>query len=350
MRALGLYIEALHERGIDNPQNRIAVVASAEGIPLVALLLKNSPLTDEDCTRIQDFADRMGFHVWALPGRSFDTMQSRYLRATASQRATFLAQAPLNLSPTSDDNPFYYNYYRWRNLGKNLGQIDVGHNLATGQIVLATILLVAIVSSVLLILLPLFVFRRHGLRTEGKWGFIAFFLGIGTGFMFIEISFIQKFVLFLGYPTYSLTVVLFSLLTYSGIGSLLSGRMRRPPEQRLLPLLACLTAVSLSYLAVLPPLFHAFLGSPFALRVFIASAVLVPLGLVMGMFFPSGIHIVRRANLNFVPWAWGINGCASVVATVLAVMLAMSYGFRVVTLLALASYLAGVLGMRASAT
>ncbi len=350
IRELALYVEALHERGIDDPQSRIAVLASAEAVPEVALLLKNSPITDQDGSRIQDFADRMGFQVWALPGRSFDTMHSHFLRATASDRAAALAQAPLNLSPTSDDNPFYYNYYRWRDLGKYRNQIDVGHTLATGQIVLAVILLVAIVSSVLLILLPLFAFQRQGLRTEGKWGFIAFFLGIGLGFMFIEISFVQKFVLFLGYPTYSLTVVLFSLLTYSGIGSLLTGRMRRPPEQRLLPLLACLSVVSLSYLVVLPPLFHAFLGSPFALRVFIASAVLMPLGLVMGMFFPSGIHIVRRGNVNFVPWAWGINGCASVVATVLAVILAMSYGFRVVTLIALASYLAAVLGMRASTT
>jgi hypothetical protein len=107
--------------------------------------------------------------------------------------------------------------------------------------------------------------------------------------------------------------------------------------------------VSVAHLVFLPIVFHAFLGSSFAMRAAIASAALVPLGLVMGMFFPSGIELVRRANPHFVPWAWAINGCASVVGTVLAVILAMSYGFRFVTVLALATYLVGVVGIRASA-
>lgn len=349
VRQLSLYLEALRERGIDDPENRIAVIASAEEGPQVSLLVKNGAFTAEETQRLQDFADRMGFHVWALPGKALDTVHSRYLRTPPDQRAAFLAEIPLILTATTDNNPFFFNFYQWRNLGKSLGEIDTGHTLATGQIILGAILVASIVASLGLILLPLFVFQRQGLHTEGKWGFIAFFVGIGLGFIFIEISFIQKFVLFLGYPTYSLTVVLFSLLTYSGVGSYLTGRMSLAPERRLLPLFAALAVVSLAYLVVLPPLFHAFLGSPFALRVVIASAVLIPLGLIMGMFFPSGIHIVRQANLSFVPWAWGINGCASVVGTVLAVILAMQYGFRFVTLLALLIYLVGVVGMRASA-
>jgi len=349
VRQLSLFMDALHQRGVDDPQDRIAVLASTEGVPQVVMVVKNSPFTPEDGRRLQDFADRMGFYVWALPGAELPTIHSRYIRTPASQRDAFLAQYPLNLTSTSDDNPFFFNFYQWRNLGKSLGEIDVGHTLATGQIVLGLILIFSILFSLGLILLPLFVFQRQALHTEGKWGLIAFFIGIGLGFIFIEISFIQKFVLFLGYPTYSLTVVLFSLLTYSGIGSFLTGRMTRPPEQRLAPLFAALAAVNLTYLVTLPPLFQAFLGAPFSVRVVIASAVLIPLGLVMGMFFPSGIQIVRRGNVNFVPWAWGINGCASVVGTVLSVMLAMSYGFRFVTFLALGAYLVGVLGLRASA-
>ena len=209
--------------------------------------------------------------------------------------------------------------------------------------------MLSIFFSALLILSPLYAFQRRGLRTQGAWGFMAFFVAIGLGFIFIEISFVQKFVLFLGYPTYSLTVVLFSLLAYSGIGSFLTGRMKAAPERRLLPLIASLATVSILDVIALPSLFHALLGAPFALRVIVASAVLMPLGLVMGMFFPTGIHIVRRANVDFVPWAWGVNGCASVVGTVLAVILAMQWGFRTVTMIALVIYLAGVLAMRASA-
>jgi hypothetical protein len=167
--------------------------------------------------------------------------------------------------------------------------------------------------------------------------------------MFIEISFVQKFVLFLGYPTYSLTVVLFSLLTSSGIGSFFTGRMTLAPERRLVPLLVVLAGISGLYLAALPALFQTFLGSPLAVRVVIASVALVPLGLVMGMFFPTGIQIVRRRHESFVPWAWGINGCASVVGTVLAVVLAMAFGFRAVTLFAIALYAVAVLGLRQGA-
>ncbi len=350
MRQLSLFLEALHERGIEDAEKRIAVIASPERVPQVSMLLKNSPFTRGEVDRLNDFAERMGFQVWALPGVPLETVHSRYLRTPRAARPAFLGQYPLIiLTPTNDDNPFFFNFYPWRYLGRSRAEVDAGHTLATGQIIMVLILLLAIVFSTLLVLLPLFVFQRRGLRTTGKWGFIVFFSAIGLGFVLIEISFIQKFVLFLGYPTYSLTVVLFSLLTYSGIGSFLTGRMRRPPEGRFLFLFAGLATVSVLYLAVLPTLFQAFLGSPFALRVLIASVALAPLGLVMGTFFPSGMQMAHRANVEFVPWAWGINGCASVVGTVLAVMVAMSYGFRAVTLLALATYLAGVLGIRASA-
>lgn len=349
LRQLSLFMKALEERGIDDPQNRVAVVTCCEGTPQVELLLKNGRFTAEESQKLQDFADRMGFTVWARPGVKLQRMHSEYLNMTPAQREQFLREAPLILSPTTDDNPFFFNFYRWKNLGKSLGEVDVGHTLATGQIILGLILLFSVFFSLVLILGPLVAFQRQGLRTAGKWGFVAFFAGIGLGFILIEISFIQKFVLFLGYPTYSLTVVLFSLLAWSGIGSFLTGRMKRAPEGRLPVMFAGLAAVSLAYLAGLPPLFHAFLGSPLAVRVVVASVVLVPLGLVMGMFFPSGIQIVRRANVAFVPWAWAINGCASVVGTVLAVILAMNYGFRFVTLVALAIYLVGVVGIRASA-
>lgn len=349
MRQLSLFLETLEQRGIQDPAQHIAVIASAEGVPQVSMLLKKSAFTREEVQRLQEFAEQMAFTVLALPGVSTDSIHSTYLRTPREERAAFLSKIPLILTPTTDDNPFFFNFYRWRNLGKSHSEIDVGHTLATGQVILALILVFSIALSVLLILVPLFAFQRQGLRTDGRWGFVLFFLAIGLGFIFIEISFIQKFVLFLGYPTYSLTVVLFSLLTYSGIGSFLTARMKRRPEDRFPLLFAGLTTVSVLYVFLLPSFFRAFLGSPFALRVLIASVVLAPLGLVMGMFFPSGIQIVRRTNVAFVPWAWGINGCASVVATVLAVILAMSYGFRFITFLALAIYLVGVLGIRASA-
>jgi hypothetical protein len=349
MRQLSLFIAALERRGIENPERHIAVLASAEVMPHVALVMRKTPFTADETERLRSFAKEMGFLPWALPGVRLETLHSRYVHGTPENRARQLARYPLILTPTTDDNPFFFNYYRWRNLLDNLDEVDVGHTLATGQIILSLILLFSVLLSAGLILGPLVVFQRKGLPIEGRWGLITFFAGIGLGFIFIEISFIQKFVLFLGYPTYSLTVVLFSLLTWSGIGSYLTGRMKLAPERRLLPLFGALAAVSALYLVLLPALLQAFLGSPFAVRVSIAAAALIPLGLAMGMFFPTGIQIVRRGNESFVPWAWGINGCASVVGTVLAVVLAMGFGFRAVTLLAVGIYLVAVLGLRSAA-
>jgi hypothetical protein len=349
MRQLSLFVAALRDRGVEDPASHVAVLASAEGSPQVALLLKSAPFTPEEDHRLGEFAGRLGFKIWALPGERLPTLHSRFLYMTDSERERFFKQAPLWLTPTTDDNPFFFNFYRWRSLGQRLDEVDVADTLATGQIVLGMLLVFSVIFSALLILLPLFVFQRRGLKVRGRWGFVAYFVALGLGFILLEISFIQKFVLFLGYPTYSLTVVLFSLLTFSGIGSVLTARMRSLPEQRLAFLFAALALVSTSYALGLPFLFQVFLGSSLAVRAAMSSLVLLPLGLILGMFFPSGIQLVRRADENFVPWAWGINGCASVVGTVLSVILAMSLGFRTVTFVSLGIYALGVVGMRVGA-
>jgi len=349
MRQLALVVAALEQRGVTNIDRHVAVLASAEGAPQVAILVRNEPFTPAEVERLRRFAEQMDFKAWALPGVPSATLHARFLRASPQQREALLAKYPLIVTATTDDDPFFFNFYRWRDLLRSLDQVDVGHTLATGQIILSLILGFSILLSAGLILAPLFAFRRKGLRTEGRFGLITFFLGIGLGFISIEISFIQKFVLFLGYPTYSLTVVLFSLLTSSGVGSYLTGRTTVAPVRRLLPLYGALAAISLLYVVLLPVLFRTFQGTALGVRIVIASALLVPLGLTMGTFFPTGIQIVRRVNESFVPWAWGINGCASVVGTVLSVILAIAFGFRAVSVLAVGVYGVAVLGLRSSA-
>jgi len=106
-----------------------------------------------------------------------------------------------------------------------------------------------------------------------------------------------------------------------------------------------LAVVALSYMVLLPPIFNYFLGSPKQVRIAISLALLFPLGLLLGVFFPAGIKIISAEDKRFVPWAWGINGCASVIGTVLSIIIAMSHGFSTVTVLAVFIYLIGVLAM-----
>jgi MFS family permease len=159
--------------------------------------------------------------------------------------------------------------------------------------------------------------------------------------MFIEISFVQSFVLFLGSPTHALSVTIFALLLFSSLGSLLSARVVARPERALRVLAALIVVLIALYVVALRRVFDAALHLDFPLRVAIAVVAQMPMGLTLGMFMPLGIACVARVDRRLVPWAWGINGVGSVAGTTLAVIIAMSFGFSRVAVLAALLYAAG---------
>ena len=177
---------------------------------------------------------------------------------------------------------------------------------------------------------------------------MLYFMAVGMGFMLFEISLIQRFVLFLGHPTYSLSVTLFSLLVFLGWGSYLSRRWVGRQHVALPVAVLAIAALALFYAKGLPIVQGWLLATPILVRAAVTAAVLAPLGLVMGLFFPIGIRIASSIHEDLVPWAWGINGCASVTAGVLAVVLAMSYGFTAVWTLSVLAYALGVIALLAT--
>ena len=142
----------------------------------------------------------------------------------------------------------------------------------------------------------------------------------------------QRFILFLGQPTYAFGVVLFALLLASGIGSVLSTRING------IAALLALVALALLYPLTLPWLFERTLGLPLAARVVITVLSVAPLGMLMGIPFPKGIAIVGHEAPELIPWVWGVNGCASVISSILSMILSISFGFSTVLLLASATY------------
>jgi hypothetical protein len=158
------------------------------------------------------------------------------------------------------------------------------------------------------------------------WALLTYFAGIGLGFMFVEISQMQRLLVFLGHPVYSLTTVMFTLLLSGGVGSYSTSAIGRPgafgsPLARWLSLL-CVVAVSG---AITPPAISAFQGVSTTLRILIAAALLSPLGLVMGMAFPIGMQIAGKRDRALTPWLWGINGAMSVWASVFSVAIALTF-------------------------
>jgi hypothetical protein len=256
-------------------------------------------------------------------------------------RQRILDEEWFNVEPTHDSNPFFYHIGKWSHLSPSKSALYNMPGSFMGQFVLLLMVAQSLVFGTLLILLPLMRGAREGLAAPRIASYLAYFLSLGIGFMFIEISSVQASVLFLGSPTYALSVTILALLLFLGIGSSLSGRFADRPERTLSRLmvaaaiLACINGVGLT------PLFNALLHLDLAWRIAIAVLVQLPIGLVLGMFMPLGVACVARENPRLVPWAWGINGVGSVIGTTLAVLLAMAAGFPAVSLTAALLYLAG---------
>jgi hypothetical protein len=219
---------------------------------------------------------------------------------------------------------------------------------ATGERMLMTLLAFAVLFAGVFLLLPLLFVRETWGRVPYKAAAAVYFAALGLGFMFFEVCLIQKLILFLGYPTYSLTVTLFSLLVFSGIGSLTSRRYAGHRNRALFALLAGIVVMTIFYQFGVAHLVDVFVAAPLGARVALAVLVLAPLGLCLGAFMPIGLSTVARLSEHgreYVAWAWAVNGFFSVVSSVLATILSMSFGFRVVLLLAALIYAIGVLAL-----
>jgi hypothetical protein len=166
------------------------------------------------------------------------------------------------------------------------------------------------------------------------------------GFMFIEITLIQKFILFLGHPVYSLSVVLSSLLVFAGIGSLYTVRLNQEHARKLVIIIGSLVTIVLVYSFLLTKLAYIFLGWTLICRFTISVLLLAPLGFLIGMPFPIGIRLADGVDPKLIPWLWGVNGCLSVVSSVLSVIIALSFGFSVVLRCAAIVYLLAMLAMQ----
>ena len=265
------------------------------------------------------------------------------MRAPESELPHVLADEFFQLRPISDDSPFFFHVLRW-------GQAFVDDRVewsnpgaVTGQVVLLMMLAQAVLLGGVLIALPLLRGARGNLSRLDTARFLIYFLGLGLGFLLIEISFVQKYVLLLGYPTYALSVTIFSLLVFAALGAALSRRGWRRPRRFLAALLLATVALVALEVLVQPWIGAALLGAPLAWRVAATALLQLPLGVALGMYFPTGIEMLRRREPALIPWAWAVNGVGSVAAAVLAVMLAMAIGFSGVALVAAGIYAIGTL-------
>jgi hypothetical protein len=190
--------------------------------------------------------------------------------------------------------------------------------------------------------------RAPGTATRGQGAVLGYFALVGLAFMIVEIALLQRFTLFLGHPSYSLIVILFSLLLSTSAGAYLSSKL---PLRRLgrAMLIAGATLAGLAAVGgfVLPAVLHALIGASLPVRAVLTVVLVAPSGLAMGMMVPSIVRILAEAGSPLVPWGWGVNGATSVIGTVIATVIAIYGGFTTTFLVGAVGYLgAGILGER----
>ena len=335
LRATVLMLEALRREGADRPERNVVVVLGRDIFNELfgTVLARREPWTQAELARIRRLASERGRGLAFAPDGPYYREWGDLARSE-SPRA-FCESYRLDVCAPTDDRPFFFNMRRVADIGEKQ---PPGYTYAVDPLlVLAVTLGILAVLCALAIVLPLVSAATERAPVTS----MVYFAAIGLGFLLLEIALIQRFVLFLGFPTYALSVVLFALLVFTGAGAL--GSTRFSDQRRMLLFALGAACVLLLLVAlVLPPVLRALIGLPFAARVGITVALLAPIGLLLGTAMPAGLSRLASVHPQAVPWAWGVNGVTSVVASVLAVVVAITLGFTAVTLLALLCYLVAV--------
>ena len=352
LKLLATAIEALDRRAIEDPGGRLALIRSWN---TSTLLVRNGKFSSEDIDAIREFSRTRSFDVAWHPGiqksevNRFNMLDETFVfeGATAllgENADNYLDRYKFHIRPATDDRPYFFHFFRWRSLPEVMQTRKAGGAglIEWGYLILVATLLQAVVIGLVLILLPLA--RRSGTWPRdiaGRFG--GYFLLLGLAFLFIEMSFIQKFILFLSHPLYSVAVVLSGFLVFAGLGSAYSVRLAQHARARdRSPVVLAVMAIAILaifYILLMPTLFRALVGLPDMAKVMISIALIAPLAFFMGIPFPLGLKQVAGLAPDFVAWAWGLNGFASVLGAVLATLLAIEFGFTLVIVVALVCYM-----------
>jgi spermidine synthase len=360
LRVVSVAMDALHRLGVADPARNFIVASEgaldADGIPVVVLAKKTAFTAEEESTVRAHMAQYPDLTALYLPSQPENNPFSNLIASNDPYR--FAQGYAYNVTPVSDNAPFFFFTLK---AGQILGQeglergVDWKVNL--GVLVLLLVLVISFAAVLVFLILPLALKKEKGRRLPWR---LLYFVAVGLGYILVEIAFIQRFVLFLGHPTYALTVVIFLLMLSSGAGSLFSRRWLLRTQLAWIPLVL-VVAVLLGHVLFLPSRLAALVGLGFGLRLLVSGVLLIPLGFVMGMPFPTGLRALANvprfripgaaldaeASDNAVEWAWAMNASASVLGSVLAMVVAIQFGLNVTLACGAAAYLFALLLMPA---
>lgn len=359
LKVIATAIAASKQVGVADIARRLVVI---RGWQTGAVLIKNGVFTNNELQAVRTFCEQRSFDVSYYPDvaaaevNRFNILSEPYyyqgtiaLLGDAADR--YLADYKFNLTPATDNQPFFFQFFRWKSLREIISLYGKGGAslIDTGYLVLVVTLAQAILMSVLLILLPLYFYQRKqkgGALKISRSRMLVYFTSLGLGFLFIEIAFIQKLMLFLHHPLYAVAVALTAFLLFAGLGSAYTQGQVHKDDSSLsgiaLPVIVILV-LGLLYLFTLDSVFAYLIHLPDVVRILISVIVIAPLAFCMGMPFPKGLLQLGQHAPEMIAWAWGINGCASVISAVLASLIAIHFGFSSVIVIATLLYVIAAL-------
>jgi hypothetical protein len=362
LRVVSVAMQALHELGVADTRGNFMVVSDghldADGIGVV-VLAKRAAFTPEEESRVLEYLTThprlFPLYLPSAANPSPETApEARYAAnpgaftqlIQANDPRRFAERYPYDVSPVTDNAPFFFFTLKFGQLLNPQSLIrGVDWKVNLGVAVLVTVLLISLLAVLAFLVIPLAVGARDQQPRPIR---LLYFIAIGLGYIFVEITFIQRFVLFLGHPTYALTVVVFLLLLSSGVGSMVSRGLLGGAGRVWLPLVL-ITSALLFYVALLPRVLSGLVGLPFPAKLLVSAALLVPLGFAMGMPFPTGLRAVAHQSVteypalevetgSLVEWAWAMNAASSVLGSVAAIFLAIRFGLNITLAAGAAAY------------
>jgi hypothetical protein len=356
-------VAALREDGASDPGHRLVAI---RGWDATTLLLKRGRFDARELTTVHAFCETNSFDPVHVPGlrvadaNRYNVVERPYLfegaQALLSPTADeYLHDYKFAIEPATDDHPYFGDFFRWRSLPElwRLREQGGAVLLDSGTLLLLAALAQAVPLAVVLVLLPLLALPRavvmRGTGSRVRAG--SFFTALGLGFLLIEIASLSRLTLLVGHPLLAVTAGLAGFLLFAGAGSLFAQRLlarvvRNAPDSgidaaiaRLITRAVLAIALGLAWqFAVFATIFDLGASWPVGVRAALGLLGVAPLAFAMGLPFPLGLARLARAAPAFVPWAWGLNGCASVIAAIAALLLAMAIGLRATLLWALALY------------
>ncbi len=357
LRLLSLAVDALHGLGETEPWRHIIAVREGTADELArwgaqdTVIIARKPITADMLARFRSVLPNAKYVPIYTPDENIPGPFTELLRT--SDRASFERNYQYDISAVGDDRPFFFYTVQPRDLWsfwRHTSRLSADYKINRAVPLLFGLLAISLMATLVILGLPRLLLGSRLPSEKGVLSFLWYFIFIGAGYILIQVALVQKFVLFLGHPTYALTVIIFSMLISSGIGSYFSHRLLADSSSRWRSVLGAIALIVAILAFTVSGILGNLVGLPLALKFALGAALIAPAGFLMGMPFPTGLRRLEAMHKPSVRWAWSLNAAASVLGSVGAIMLAIYLGLRETLLVGGLMYVCALLAVRVSAS